>query len=165
MTVQKPLMAALLWFLLCAAGAGPAAARPLAQVPTGVAARHPLRAMRGQIAGAWQSAGPGPALYSRGLWYDLAFRPSVVLPAAARITTVHWSWGLSRIPAGLDVRLCWMTNQHCVTISARQSGDTRAFAGLSAAGPAILAFRVRGTAAMLPVYGAADQIIVNYIVG
>lgn len=167
MTVQKPRHAALVWLLAGLAGSNLAVARPVTQIAVAAPVRNGLRAGQSagaQTAGAWESVGSGPGLYSRGLWYDLALRPTGTLPSTARVTTVHWSWRLSRIPAGLQVLLCWVRTQHCMNISARQSGGTRAFAGLRAQGPVIFAFRVSGALAMSPVYGAPDQIIVNYVV-
>ncbi len=113
-------------------------------------------------AGAWESVGGGPTIYAEGRWYGLDLRPTAGPPGASAITTVYWSWSLSRTPPGLEVRLCRRTVRTCIDISGRQSGGTRAFAGRGADERFILAYRVPGSGAIVPVYGGSDHVIVNY---
>ncbi len=129
--------------------------------PSGDPSRVTAPAHR-STAGAWESSGGGPALYSQGRWYELDLRPPAGLAGASVITTVYWSWSLSRTPPGLQVRLCRGTIRSCIDVSGRQSGGTRAFAGRGADELFILAYRVPGSSAIAPVYGGADHLIVNY---
>ncbi|EQD70178.1 Flagellar FlhE [mine drainage metagenome] len=125
-------------------------------LPWLAAAAHPV------TAGAWESVGGGPTIYAQGRWYELDLRPPAGPPGASAITTVYWSWSLSRTPPGLAVRLCRGTVRTCIDISGRQSGGTRAFAGRGADERFILAYRVPGSGAIAPVYGGSDHLIVNY---
>lgn len=123
---------------------------------------HRMAPVRRLTAGAWESAGGGPALYSEGRWYELDLRPSIAVPGTAVTTMVYWRWSLARTPPGLQVRLCRATVRTCIDISGQQSGGTRAFAGRGADTAFILAYRVPGSGPMAPVYGGSDHVIVNY---
>lgn len=111
--------------------------------------------------GAWANSAGGPTLYSKNVWYYLYLNPVGSIPANATITTVSWSWGLSRIPSGLTVGLCHQT-AGCGNVTSYGTGTTSAFGGWPANQQMSFAFIVSGTGTMAPVYGQVDQVIVNY---
>lgn len=111
--------------------------------------------------GAWVNSGGGPTLYSKNVWYYLYLNPVGSVPANATITSVSWSWGLSRIPSGLTVGLCHQT-AGCGNVTSYPSGATSIFNNYPANKMMYFAFYVSGTGTMTPVYGQVDQVIVNY---
>lgn len=111
--------------------------------------------------GAWVNSAGGPTLYSKNVWYYLALNPVGSIPAGATITSVSWSWALSKYPAGLYVYLCHQSGT-CGNVTSVRNGSTLGFQTLAANQQMIFAFQVSGTGTMTPVYGQLDQVIVNY---
>lgn len=113
--------------------------------------------------GAWANSAGGPTLYNKGVYYYLQLNPVGSIPATATITSVVWSWGLSRYPTGLIVYLCHDTTSACINVTSTGSGTTSSFNGRLANKKMIYAFGVAGSGSVSPpAYGQVDQVIVNY---
>lgn len=115
------------------------------------------------LSGAWVNSAVGPSLTNKGVLYTLNIPVLGTVPSGSTITTVNYKWGLSTVPSGLAVYLCWNTTSSCVNVSSSQTGSLGNFAGLDANKKFIFAFTVPGSGSIFPVaYGQSDQVIVNY---
>ncbi|MCF6440495.1 flagellar protein FlhE [Pseudoalteromonas luteoviolacea] len=114
--------------------------------------------------GAWASSGVPPTIRHTGLLYSLDLPVVGSVPFGSTINTVNYNWSLSRVPAGLEVYLCWRSTSACVDVSSRRSGSLSNFRGLAANQKFIYAFVIRGNGSVVSpaAFGRTSQVIVNY---
>jgi flagellar protein FlhE len=112
--------------------------------------------------GAWAGSAFGPTVFQKGAWYaTAAINPIGPVTNSNTTTTVNYSWSTSYRPTGLYVYLC--NYARCTSISTYQSGSTSAFYGDSANSQFAFYFYVAGSGLLNPpIYGATNQVIVNY---
>ncbi len=127
------------------------------------AAAFPLCGAALAASGSYTSEAAGPKLQSRSIWYTSVFPVVGDAPRTGRIQSVSWQWGVSAMPAeGLEVKLCYRGAQDCVDVTQFGRGRTAAFAGRPADGRFQLMIRVPGQGRMMPVYGGANQVTVEF---
>lgn len=114
------------------------------------------------VSGSYSSEASGPVMHSRKVWYTSVHPTVGSPPRQSRITTVSWRWGLSALPQGLEVKLCYRSPHDCVPVTSYGKAMTQAFAGRPADGQFLLMYRVEGRGKMPTINGDRSQVIVNY---
>lgn len=84
-------------------------------------------------------SGPGPTLLRYNQRY-IQTMPLTVPPGAV-LASVQYGWGISAVPEGLSVSLCWDNTYRCIDVTGARSGETWSFAGRPALSPMLLVFR------------------------
>ena len=116
-------------------------------------------------AGAYGSSAVAPTIYSKNIWYNVAFPIPGSVPAAATVTTVNYTWSYSSPrPTGFLVYLCNNGGTVCFDVTASASGSVN-FSGYGVPGNQTLRLysRVNGTGTMTPLYGGSSNVTVNYV--
>ncbi len=114
--------------------------------------------------GGYGSSAAAPTIYSKNIWYNVAF-PVVGTPASgATVRMVYYSWSYSTPrPSGFVVWLCDNNGNKCSDVTAAASGSVD-FASRNI--PANQSLRlysgVSGTGTMSPPYGGSRNVTVNW---
>lgn len=114
--------------------------------------------------GSYGSTAVSPTIYSKNIWYNVAFPVVGSPPSAGRVTNVYYRWTYSTPrPSGFQVLLCNNTGTLCADVTSAASGSVNFTGSGVAANTAIRLYsRVSGTGAMTPLYGGSSSVTVNY---
>ena len=114
--------------------------------------------------GGYGSSTATPTIYSKNLWYNVAYPVVGSIPSNATLTKVYYRWDYPYPrPVGLLVYLCNSAGTLCADVSGAGSGlvDFTGF-GVAANQPLRLYTGVSGTGTMAPLAARPTSVTVNY---
>ncbi len=114
---------------------------------------------------AYGSSAATPTIYSKSIWYNVAYPVVGNPPSNATLTNVYYTWDYSYPrPTGFQVLLCNNSATLCADVTNAQSGSVN-FTGYSVPANQSLRLysRVVGTGTMSPLYSGATNVTVNYV--